>query len=83
MAVFLDFTWIHQLSATNRLKVDQTCPMGFTFAHVFSQKVFNYLNKLDTSVMDTIEERFKGIFPYQGVTQKCGVYFRSLDAHFC
>ena len=53
-------------------------------SHVFIQIIFNELNQLDTSVMDSIGERFEGIAPSHGVTQKWDFsYWNSLGASFC
>ena len=63
MAIFLDCLWLYQLAATTQLQVDQTCPMGYIFAYVFSQRILKDLNQLYTSMMDIMGERFEGIVP--------------------
>ena len=70
MAFLMDFPWIHQLAATTWSQVDQTCPVGYIFVHVFTQRSFNEIKKLDTSVMDAIYDRFKVIVSYYGITQQ-------------
>ena len=70
MAIFLDCPRLHQLAVTALLQVDQTCTVGYIFARIIIRRSFNILNQSDTSVMDAIGKRSKGIVPYYGVTQK-------------
>ena len=82
MAIFLDCPRLHQLAVTTLLQVDQTCTVGSIFAHIFIRRSFNILNQSDTSVMDAIGKRSKGIVPYCGVTQQWTFDILSLDAPF-
>ena len=56
--------------AYTRLQVNQTCPMGYILAHILSLRRFKDINLLDTSMMEAIGERFKGVVPFHGGTQK-------------
>ena len=70
MALYLYCPRIHQLTASNRIQVDQTCPVGYILAHILSLSIFKELNQLYTSVMDAIGKRFEVVVPYHGVTQR-------------
>ena len=70
MAVFLDWSRLHQLATPTQIQVDQTCPVGYIFYHVFIRSIFNKINQSGTYVMDAIGDRFKVIVPSHGVTQK-------------
>ena len=62
--------------------MDQTCTVGYIFYHLFIQRSCNKINQSDTSVMDAIGERFKGIVHSHGVTQQWYSNHCSLDAPF-
>ena len=83
MDVLLELPRLHQLAVTTRSQVDQTCPMRFIFSHVFIQRRSNEVNQLDTSAVEAIGNRFKGIVPKHGIIQQLDFsYCRSLDASF-
>ena len=58
MAVNLYCLFLHQLVASTRLQVAQTCPVGYILAHILIRRRINELNQSDTSVMEAIGKRF-------------------------
>ena len=64
---------LQQLASSTRLQVDQTCPMGYIPAHILIQRVFKDINQSYTSVMDAIGERFEGLAPSYGGTQRWAI----------
>ena len=73
MAVYLYCPRLHQLAASTRLQVDQTCSVGYTLSHILIWRSFKDLNQSDTSVMDAIGKRFEGLLPSHGGTQKWAI----------
>ena len=70
MAVYVYYPRLHQLITSTRIQVDQTCPVGYILAHILSRRIFKDLNQLDSSVMDAIGKRFKGVLPSHGGTNQ-------------
>ena len=70
MDVYLYCPRIHQLAASTRIQVDQTCPVGYILAQILTSRSFKEINQLDTSVMDAIGESFEGVVPSHGGTKK-------------
>ena len=59
---------IHQLAVTNHPQVDQTFPMSYITARVFSQSIFSKIHQSYDSGMDAIVKRLEIVVPSHGVT---------------
>ena len=70
MDVYLYCLRTHQLDATIRIQVAQTCLKDSILAHVLIQRSFKEINQLDTSVMGAISKRFEAVLSSHGGTQQ-------------
>ena len=61
MAVYLYCLRLHQLAASTRLQVDQTCPVVSILFQVLSLSKFKEINQLYTYAMEAIGDRFEGV----------------------
>ena len=75
--------FLHQLVATDWMQVDQKCPVGSIFSHIYIQSRFNEINKLDNYVMDVIGEVVQRYSPLSWSNSEFLFSVRtSLDASF-
>ena len=70
MAVYLYCLRLHQLAASTQLQVNQNYPLGYILDQILIQRIFKYINQSDTYLVDAIGERFEGVVPSHGGTQR-------------